>query len=180
MTTARRCNVAVIGAGAAGLVTAHELLRQGHTVKVFEQSNRVGGLWNYEEAVESDPLGQRPERRIHGSLSKHGATRTGVAKAGHAFPIFIVARQQIPHKSNAAIAPAGSPTGEQHVTTQFGAFRKHLAFNLATAPQIRWDLKKAPATAGFDDGTLYRFRFSQIRPRPRRKSSIRDQMTQKP
>ncbi|MDE0692260.1 MAG: NAD(P)-binding domain-containing protein [Gammaproteobacteria bacterium] len=68
MTTARRCNVAVIGAGAAGLVTAHELLRQGHTVKVFEQSNRVGGLWNYEEAVESDPLGQRPERRIHGSL----------------------------------------------------------------------------------------------------------------
>ncbi len=61
-------NVAVIGAGAAGLVTAHELLRAGHAVTLFEQSNHVGGLWVYDEAVESDPLGQHPERRIHGSL----------------------------------------------------------------------------------------------------------------
>ena len=35
---------------------------------VFEQSDGVGGLWVYEEEVETDPLGQRPERRIHGSL----------------------------------------------------------------------------------------------------------------
>ena len=68
LTAAARCSVAVIGAGAAGLVTAHELLRAGHAVTVFEQSNRVGGLWNYEEAVETDLLGQRPRRRIHGSL----------------------------------------------------------------------------------------------------------------
>ena len=61
-------NVAVIGAGAAGLVTAHELRCAGHAVTLFEQSNRVGGLWSYQEEVETDPLGQRPERRIHGSL----------------------------------------------------------------------------------------------------------------
>ena len=52
----------------AGLVTAHELGVEGHRVTVFEQSRHVGGLWNYTEAVEDDPLGQRPSRRIHGSL----------------------------------------------------------------------------------------------------------------
>ena len=68
LTTTPEPKVAVIGAGAAGLVTAHELLRAGHAVTVFEQSDRVGGLWVYEEEVETDPLGQMPERRIHGSL----------------------------------------------------------------------------------------------------------------
>ena len=60
--------VAVIGAGAAGLVTAHELRTAGHAVTVFEQSEHVGGLWNYTDSVEDDTLGQRPSRRIHGSL----------------------------------------------------------------------------------------------------------------
>ena len=60
--------VAVIGAGAAGLVTAHELRLAGHGVTVFEQSDRVGGLWNYTDNVEDDPLGQRPSWRIHTSL----------------------------------------------------------------------------------------------------------------
>ncbi|MDE0444075.1 MAG: FAD-dependent oxidoreductase [Gammaproteobacteria bacterium] len=60
--------VAVIGAGVAGLVTAHELDVEGHRVTVFEKSRLLGGLWNYTDAVEDDPLGQRPSRRIHGSL----------------------------------------------------------------------------------------------------------------
>ena len=61
-------DVAVIGAGAAGLVTAHELLRAGHHVAVFERSQAVGGLWNYDPRVEDDPLGQQPSERIHSSL----------------------------------------------------------------------------------------------------------------
>lgn len=61
-------DVAVIGAGAAGLVTAHELLRAGHHVAVFEGSQTVGGLWNYDPRVEDDPLGQQPSERIHSSL----------------------------------------------------------------------------------------------------------------
>ncbi|MFT5577329.1 MAG: thioredoxin reductase [Paraglaciecola psychrophila] len=61
-------NVAVIGAGAAGLVTARELLRQGFSVAVFEQAEQLGGLWVYSEATESDILGQAVERRIHSSL----------------------------------------------------------------------------------------------------------------
>ncbi len=61
-------NVAVIGAGAAGLAAASELIDHGHSVVVFEQSREVGGLWNYTERVEDDPLGQQPSDRIGSSL----------------------------------------------------------------------------------------------------------------
>ncbi len=44
--------VAVIGAGAAGLVTARELAVNGHDVTVFEQSTGVGGTWAYTEATD--------------------------------------------------------------------------------------------------------------------------------
>ncbi|KAK9832816.1 hypothetical protein WJX81_004138 [Elliptochloris bilobata] len=63
-------NVAVIGAGAAGLVAARELLREGHTIAVLEQNERVGGIWDYSADVESDDLlGLDPKRRrVHSSL----------------------------------------------------------------------------------------------------------------
>ncbi|OVA20189.1 Flavin monooxygenase FMO [Macleaya cordata] len=61
--------VAVIGAGAAGLVASRELRREGHEVVVFERRDRVGGLWVYDPNVESDPLGIDPSRSIvHSSL----------------------------------------------------------------------------------------------------------------
>ncbi|MGF1428822.1 protoporphyrinogen/coproporphyrinogen oxidase [Kitasatospora sp. LaBMicrA B282] len=41
--TATDLDVAVIGAGVAGLATAHRLGRAGREVRVFEASNRVGG-----------------------------------------------------------------------------------------------------------------------------------------
>ncbi|KAK9812425.1 hypothetical protein WJX73_009801 [Symbiochloris irregularis] len=58
----------VIGAGAAGLVAARELLREGHSVTVLESSSIAGGVWAYTDEVESDPLGAQPEKRIHSSL----------------------------------------------------------------------------------------------------------------
>ena len=47
---------AVIGAGAAGLVAARELRKEGHRVVVFEQQHRVGGVWVYDDAIEEDDL----------------------------------------------------------------------------------------------------------------------------
>ncbi|XP_004298656.1 PREDICTED: flavin-containing monooxygenase FMO GS-OX-like 3-like [Fragaria vesca subsp. vesca] len=62
-------NVAVIGAGAAGLVAARELRREGHKVVVFERGDQVGGTWVYTPEVESDPIGLDPDRAtVHSSM----------------------------------------------------------------------------------------------------------------
>ncbi|KAL9860904.1 putative flavin monooxygenase, FAD/NAD(P)-binding domain superfamily [Arabidopsis thaliana] len=62
-------HVAVIGAGAAGLVAARELRREGHSVVVFERGNQIGGVWAYTPNVEPDPLSIDPTRSvIHSSL----------------------------------------------------------------------------------------------------------------
>ncbi|KAI7746876.1 hypothetical protein M8C21_018037 [Ambrosia artemisiifolia] len=65
-------NVAVIGAGVSGLVTARELLRQNHRVTVFEKSNQIGGTWVYNDQVEVDNcLDLDPNRTIvHSSIYK--------------------------------------------------------------------------------------------------------------
>jgi glutamate synthase (NADPH/NADH) small chain len=39
--------VAIIGSGPAGLASAQQLARAGHTVAVFERSDRIGGLLRY-------------------------------------------------------------------------------------------------------------------------------------
>ncbi|XP_057868666.2 flavin-containing monooxygenase FMO GS-OX-like 8 isoform X1 [Cryptomeria japonica] len=49
--------VGVIGAGAAGLVAAKELQREGFEVVVYEQNADVGGIWLYNPDIEDDPLG---------------------------------------------------------------------------------------------------------------------------
>ncbi|KAL9860804.1 putative flavin monooxygenase, FAD/NAD(P)-binding domain superfamily [Arabidopsis thaliana] len=62
-------HVVVIGAGAAGLVAARELSREGHTVVVLEREKEVGGLWIYSPKAESDPLSLDPTRSIvHSSV----------------------------------------------------------------------------------------------------------------
>jgi cation diffusion facilitator CzcD-associated flavoprotein CzcO len=53
----RSLHVAVIGAGAAGLVAARELRREGHDPVVFERGAGVGGNWLYDPAASADPLG---------------------------------------------------------------------------------------------------------------------------
>ncbi|KAL0913059.1 hypothetical protein M5K25_016490 [Dendrobium thyrsiflorum] len=64
-----RRRIAVIGAGAAGLVTARELRREGHGVVVFERGDSVGGTWVYTPAVESDLLSLDSNRKVvHSSL----------------------------------------------------------------------------------------------------------------
>lgn len=47
---------AVIGAGAAGLVAARELVLEGHRVTVFEKGSSTGGVWVYTDEVEAPDL----------------------------------------------------------------------------------------------------------------------------
>lgn len=58
-----------MGAGAAGLVSVRELLREGHSVTVFEQGSDLGGIWIYSDDFEEDSLGLKSDRRhVHSSL----------------------------------------------------------------------------------------------------------------
>ncbi|KAL5748516.1 hypothetical protein ACOSP7_025558 [Xanthoceras sorbifolium] len=76
--------VAVIGAGAAGLVAARELRREGHVVVVFEKEDKVGGTWVYTEEVDSDQLGVDPSRvAVHSSL--YSSLRTNLPREAMGF-----------------------------------------------------------------------------------------------
>ncbi|ESQ29133.1 hypothetical protein EUTSA_v10023900mg, partial [Eutrema salsugineum] len=72
-------HVAVIGAGAAGLVAAKELRREGHSVVIFERQNQIGGTWIYTDDVEPDPLSVDPTRPVvHSSV--YGSLRTNLPR----------------------------------------------------------------------------------------------------
>ncbi|DBA97633.1 TPA: Flavin-containing monooxygenase FMO GS-OX5 [Trebouxia sp. C0006] len=81
-------NVAVIGAGAAGLVATRELLREGHQVTAFEQNHNVGGIWDYQEECETeDLLGRNPNRRhVHSSM--YSSLRTNLPRQIMSFSDF--------------------------------------------------------------------------------------------
>ncbi|PWA74737.1 flavin monooxygenase-like, FAD/NAD(P)-binding domain protein [Artemisia annua] len=74
-------NVAVIGAGTSGLLTARELLREDHRVTVFEKSDRLGGTWVYNSGVEANDniLCLDPNRPVvHSSL--YSSLRTNLPR----------------------------------------------------------------------------------------------------
>ncbi|KAM6557120.1 hypothetical protein CsatB_004139 [Cannabis sativa] len=80
-------NVAVIGAGPAGLIAAHELRLEGHKVVVFEQQKQVGGTWVYTPQTESDPLGVDPVRNtVHSSL--YHSLRTNLPREAMGFRVY--------------------------------------------------------------------------------------------
>ena len=70
--------VAVIGSGPAGLATAQQLTRAGHTVAVYERADAIGGLMRYgipEFKMEKKHL----DRRLEQMRREGTAFRTGVA-----------------------------------------------------------------------------------------------------
>lgn len=69
--------VAVIGSGPAGLATADQLNRAGHTVTVYEKSDRVGGLLMY--GIPNMKLDKRIVQRRVDLMAAEGVTfETGV------------------------------------------------------------------------------------------------------
>ncbi|XP_052169764.1 flavin-containing monooxygenase FMO GS-OX-like 2 isoform X4 [Oryza glaberrima] len=85
--------VAVVGAGAAGLVAARELLREGHAVTVFERSARVGGTWAYDPRSDPDPpcldTAAAGAAAVHGSL--YASLRTNLPRELMGFSGFALA-----------------------------------------------------------------------------------------
>ena len=68
--------VAVVGSGPAGLATAQQLTRAGHTVVVYERADAVGGLMRYgipEFKMEKAVLDRRlKQMRLEGTVFKTG------------------------------------------------------------------------------------------------------------
>ena len=72
--------VGIIGAGAAGLICAKRLLEEGFEVKIFEQTEQVGGTWFY-----TDEVGEH----IHTSMYKNLKTnlpKNSMSFIGYPFP----------------------------------------------------------------------------------------------
>lgn len=90
-------SVAVIGAGAAGLVAARELRREGHGVVVFERENQIGGTWVYSPTVESDPLGIDPRREVVQS-SLYASLRTNLPREVMGFLDYPFANPRKPNR----------------------------------------------------------------------------------
>ncbi|KAK4389453.1 Flavin-containing monooxygenase FMO GS-OX-like 4 [Sesamum angolense] len=80
-------NVAVIGAGAAGLCAALELRRDGHKVVVYEKENQIGGTWAYTPEIETDPIGLDPTRNIVQS-SLYASLRTNLPREVMGFRVY--------------------------------------------------------------------------------------------
>lgn len=74
------CNgsVAVIGAGAAGLVATRELKREKVPVQCYEMHSNVGGVWAFTDDAESDLLGTSASSRVHSSL--YASLRTNLPR----------------------------------------------------------------------------------------------------
>lgn len=49
--------IAIIGAGQAGLVAAKYVAEEGFDCCVYEQTDKIGGIWNYTEKVGLDENG---------------------------------------------------------------------------------------------------------------------------
>lgn len=56
-------NVAVIGGGTSGLVSAKYALAQGYNVTVYEQSEQFGGIWWY-----TDKTGKTNYGNVHSAM----------------------------------------------------------------------------------------------------------------
>ncbi|CAK9875472.1 unnamed protein product [Sphagnum jensenii] len=151
------CKVGVIGAGAAGLATAKELIREGHKVTVFEQAMQVGGLWVYDPQVDSDLLGVEPHRkRVHSSM--YASLRTNLPREVMSFidfPFLTQGRDERCYPSHKEVALYLENFAKEfdllHVI-QFGTLVEHVELvTMDSTGEKRWKVITTTKTDGVVD-----------------------------
>lgn len=60
-------NIAIIGAGPAGLLSAKESLQKGFNITVYERNETLGGVWRYTDEIGKDKYGLD----IHSAMYKN-------------------------------------------------------------------------------------------------------------
>lgn len=65
-------NMAVIGAGPTGLVSAKYSIEQGYNVTIFEQGEELGGLWVYSNEVGTNKYGLNVHSALYNDLRFSG------------------------------------------------------------------------------------------------------------
>ena len=130
-STRRSADVAVIGAGAAGLAAARELRAEGHRVSVFEADTAVGGTWRYSPTP-------------GGHTSMYAALRTNL-------PRELMAFTDLPFAASAPLAgDARRYPGHREVL----AYLEHFAARYDLLPLIQFSMLVQRATPTRDAGLL--------------------------
>ena len=77
--------VAVIGGGAAGLATLRQMLKQGMDAVLFERSDDIGGLWNYDNKDTSKVFNSVTQNvtKLHNRFSGYPAPSHWPLYLGH-------------------------------------------------------------------------------------------------
>lgn len=60
-------NIAIFGAGPAGLYSAKESLQKGFNITVYERNEALGGVWRYTDEIGKDKYGLD----IHSAMYKN-------------------------------------------------------------------------------------------------------------
>jgi cation diffusion facilitator CzcD-associated flavoprotein CzcO len=125
----RAADVAVVGAGAAGLAAARELRAEGHRVSVFEADSGVGGTWRYSATP-------------GGHTSMYDALRTNL-------PRELMAFGELPFAAAAPLAGDGRRyPGHREVL----AYLELYAERYALLPLVQFDTRVRRATPVPDAG----------------------------
>jgi len=148
--------VAVIGSGPAGLAAAQQLTRAGHTVAVYERSDRIGGLLRYgipEFKMEKQHVDRRLDQmRREGTVFRTGVNVgtdiTGDQLRARYDAVVIATGSTIPRD----LAATGRELGGIHQAMDFLPQANRVAVGESVEGQIRADGKNVVIIGGGDTG----------------------------
>ncbi|MFW6774658.1 glutamate synthase subunit beta [Nocardioides sp. CPCC 205120] len=148
--------VAVVGSGPAGLAAAQQLTRAGHTVAVYERSDRIGGLLRY-GIPEFKMEKQHVDRRLDQMRREGTVFRTGVDVGKDVTGEDLRARYDAVVLATGSTVPRDLPVpgrelGGIHQAMDFLPQANRVAVGETVEGQVRADGKNVVIIGGGDTG----------------------------